>query len=85
MERIDTNGEWQSNDGITWALVTPSESFLEQRETDPEPELVPTPEVVAAQAISDEISARMNEANTIGEIKLAITEGLEAAIFSLGG
>ena len=43
------------------------------------------PEVVAAQAISDEISSRVDEALTIGELKLAITEGLNAALAQLQG
>jgi len=85
MDRTDANGEWKSDDGVTWLLVTPSTAFVEQQTAEPEPESIPSPEVVAAQAISDEISSRMNEANTISEIKLAITEGLEAAILSLGG
>ena len=85
MERIDENGEWESDDGAAWLLVTPSEAFLAQRAAEPEPETIPSAEVVAAQAISDEISVRMNEADSISEIKLAITEGLEAAITSLGG
>ena len=85
MERIDSNGTWQSEDEVLWALVTPSESFYSQQLQEPDQPPPSSPEVVAAQAISDEISSRMNEANTISEIKLAITEGLEAAITSLGG
>ena len=51
-----------------------------------EPWVAPSaPEVVAAQAISDEISSRMDEAVTIGDVKLAVTEGLEAAIIQLQG
>jgi hypothetical protein len=45
----------------------------------------PAAEVVAAQAISDEITIRLDPAGTIPEIKAAITEGLAAAIVSLGG
>ena len=45
----------------------------------------PSPEVVAAQAISDEISSRIESAETVSELRLAITEGLAAAITSLGG
>ena len=45
----------------------------------------PTPQVVAAQAISDEITVRLDPAGTIPEIKAAITDGLAAAIISLGG
>ena len=45
----------------------------------------PSPEVVAAQAISDEISLRIESAETVSELRLAITEGLSAAIISLGG
>jgi hypothetical protein len=45
----------------------------------------PAPEVVAAQAISDEITIRLDPAGTITEIKAAITDGLAAAIVSLGG
>ena len=85
MERIDSNGTWQSEDEVLWTLVTPSESFYSQQSQEPDQPQPSSPQVVAAQAISDEISARMNDANTISEIKLAITEGLEAAIFSLGG
>lgn len=51
---------------------------------EPVPEPLP-PTVVAAQAISDEITVRLEPANTIPEIKAAITEGLDAAIISLGG
>ena len=50
----------------------------------PEPE-PPTPEVTAAQAISDEISSRMDEAVTIGDVKLAVTDGLLAALATLRG
>ena len=85
MERTDANGEWQSDDGVTWALVAPSAAFLAQRAADPEPEPLQSPEVVAAQAIHDEISSRMDEALTIGELKLAITEGLDAALVQLMG
>ena len=45
----------------------------------------PAPEVIAAQAISDEITIRLDPAITISEIKAAITDGLAAAITSLGG
>ena len=45
----------------------------------------PAAEVVAAQAISDEITVRLDSAGTIPEIKAAITDGLAAAIVSLGG
>jgi len=85
MERTDVNGDWESEDGITWLLVTPSEAFIAQLAADPQPAPQPAPEVVAAQAISDEISVRLDPAGTITEIKAAITEGLAAAIVSLGG
>ena len=85
MERTDTNGLWQSEDGITWLLVEPSAAFLAQLAADPEPELQLSPEVHAAQTISDEITVRLDPAATIPEIKAAITEGLAAAIVSLGG
>ena len=45
----------------------------------------PAPGVIAAQAISDEITVRLDPAGTITEIKAAITDGLAAAIVSLGG
>ena len=51
---------------------------------DPEPEPLP-PAVVAAQAISTEITVRLDPAGTIPEIKAAIIDGLDAAIVSLGG
>ena len=85
MERTDVNGLWQSDDGITWLLVTPSEAFIAQQAAEPQPAPQPTAEVVAAQAISDEITVRLDPAGTITEIKAAITEGLAAAIVSLGG
>lgn len=50
----------------------------------PVPEPLP-PTVVAAQAISDEITIRLDPATTIPEIKAAIIDGLDAAIISLGG
>jgi hypothetical protein len=40
---------------------------------------------VAAQAISDEITIRLDPAGTLTEIKAAITDGLAAAIITLGG
>jgi hypothetical protein len=52
------------------------------RPVEPDP---PSPEVHAAQTISDEITVRLDPAGTITEIKAAITEGLAAAIVSLGG
>ena len=85
MERTDDNGLWQSDNGITWLLVTPSAAFIAQQAADPQPEPQPAPEVVAAQAISTEITVRLDPAGTIPEIKAAITEGLAAAIVSLGG
>jgi hypothetical protein len=85
MERTDNNGLWQSDDGITWLLVEPSAAFHAQQAADPEPEIQSAPQVVAAQAISDEITVRLDPAGTIPEIKAAITEGLAAAIVSLGG
>jgi len=85
MNRTDTNGEWTSDDGITWLLVAPSAAFLAQQAADPDPEPQPSPEVHAAQTISDEITVRLDPAGTIPEIKAAITDGLAAAIISLGG
>ena len=85
MERTDSNGLWASDDGITWLLVEPSEAFIAQLAADPQPALQTAAEVVAAQAISNEITVRLDPAGTIPEIKAAITEGLAAAIVSLGG
>ncbi len=85
MERTDDNGLWQSDNGITWLLVEPSAAFHAQLAADPEPELQSAPQVVAAQAISDEITVRLDPAGTLTEIKAAITDGLAAAIVSLGG
>ena len=85
MERTDNNGTWSSDDGITWLLVTPSAAFIAQQAADPQPAPQPTAEVIAAQAISDEITVRLDPAGTITEIKAAITDGLAAAIVSLGG
>ena len=85
MDRTDTNGPWTSEDGITWLLVAPSAAFLAQQAADPDPEPQPSPEVHAAQTISDEITVRLDPAGTISEIKAAITDGLAAAIVSLGG
>jgi hypothetical protein len=85
MDRTDTNGQWTSEDGITWLLVAPSAAFLAQLAADPQPEPQPSPEVHAAQTISDEITVRLDPAGTISEIKAAITDGLAAAIVSLGG
>ena len=85
MDRTDTNGQWTSEDGVTWLLVEPSAAFLAQLAADPDPEPQPSPEVHAAQTISDEITVRLDPAGTIPEIKAAITEGLAAAIISLGG
>ena len=85
MDRTDTNGQWTSEDGVTWLLVAPSEAFIAQLAADPQPEPQPSPEVHAAQTISDEITVRLDPAGTITEIKAAITDGLAAAIISLGG
>ena len=85
MDRTDDNGLWESEDGITWLLVAPSEAFIAQLAADPQPAPQPAAEVVAAQAISDEITVRLDPAGTISEIKAAITDGLAAAIISLGG
>ena len=85
MDRTDDNGTWTSEDGITWLLVAPSAAFHAQLASDPQPAVQPAAEVVAAQAISDEITVRLDPAGTISEIKAAITDGLAAAIVSLGG
>ena len=86
MERTTDQGDWVSNDGgVTWLLVNPSSAFTAQQAADPGSAPLPLPEVLAAQAIHDEISSRMDEALTIGELKLAITEGLDAAIIQLQG
>ena len=85
MERTDSNGLWASDNGITWLLTEPSEAFIAQQAADPTPAPQTAAEVVAAQAISDEITIRLDPAGTIPEIKAAITEGLAAAIVSLGG
>ena len=85
MDRTDDNGLWESEDGITWLLVAPSEAFIAQLAADPQPAPPSAAEVVAAQAISDEITVRLDPAGTIPEIKAAITDGLAAAIISLGG
>lgn len=50
----------------------------------PEPEPLP-PAAIAAQAISTEITVRLDPASTIPEIKAAIIDGLDAAIITLGG
>ena len=84
-DRTDDNGQWESEDGITWLLVAPSAAFHAQLAADPQPAVQPAAEVVAAQAISDEITIRLDPAGTISEIKAAITDGLAAAIVSLGG
>lgn len=85
MERTDDNGLWESDNGVTWLLVEPSAAFLAQQASDPEHAPQPTAEVIAAQAISDEITIRLDPAGTISEIKAAIIDGLAAAIVSLGG
>ena len=85
MDRTDDNGQWTTDDGITWLLVAPSEAFIAQLAADPTPAPQPSPEVHAAQTISDEITVRLDPAGTISEIKAAITDGLAAAIVSLGG
>ena len=85
MDRTDSNGIWASDDGMTWMLVEPSAAFIAQQAADPQPVPQTAAEVVAAQAISDEITVRLDPAGTIPEIKAAITEGLAAAIVSLGG
>ena len=85
MDRTDDNGVWESENGVTWLLVEPSAAFLAQQAADPDPEPQPSPEVHAAQTISDEITVRLDPAGTISEIKAAITDGLAAAIISLGG
>lgn len=85
MQRTDSNGQWESEDGITWLLTEPSEAFIAQLAADPDPVPQLSPEVHAAQAISDEITVRLDTAGTIPEIKAAIIDGLAAAIISLGG
>ena len=68
----------QATDGtVTSDTLVPSDETLEVES--------PTPEVIAAQAISDEISSRVGGATTIGELKLAITDGLDAALTQLKG
>ena len=40
MERLDINGRWTSDDGVTWVLVEPSETWLASipaESVDPEP------------------------------------------------
>ena len=85
MERTDSNGLWASDNGITWLLTEPSEAFIAQQAADPQPAPQTAAEVVAAQAISNEITVRLDPTGTIPEIKAAITDGLAAAIVSLGG
>ena len=86
MERNEDSGKWISEDGgTTWMLTEPSESFVAEQSSYTEPPPEPSPEVVAAQAISDEISSRIESAETVSELRLAITDGLAAAITSLGG
>lgn len=65
--------------------VIPAETlgFFEVADTEPPLEL-PSAEVIATQAIHDEISSRLDEAITIDAVKLAITEGLDAALAQLG-
>ena len=68
----------QATDGtVTSDTLVPSDETLEVES--------PSPEVHAAQTISDEITVRLDPAGTITEIKAAITDGLAAAIVSLGG
>jgi hypothetical protein len=60
-------------------------NFIERVDDGQPVEIYVAPEVVAAQAISDEISSRIGSAETVAELRLAITDGLEAAIIALGG
>jgi hypothetical protein len=60
-------------------------NFIERVDDGQPVEIYVAPEVVAAQAISDEISSRIGSAETVSELRLAITDGLEAAIIALGG
>jgi hypothetical protein len=69
--------EYSSNGTVTSTTLVVSDA-VPQEET-------PSAQVIAAQAISDEISSRVDEALTIGELKLAITEGLNAALAQLQG
>lgn len=54
---------------------------------DPEPETPTAPEVVAAQVIREEIDTRLaaSDVNSIAEMKVAIRDGLDAAVIRLGG
>ena len=86
INRTDANGNWISeDDGMSWTLVEPSTSFLDEQANSVDPPIMQTAEVIAAQAISDEINSRVGEASTIGELKLAITDGLNAALTQLKG
>lgn len=60
-------------------------NFIERVDDGQPVEIYVPPEVIAAQAISDEISSRIGSAETVSELRLAITDGLEAAIILLRG
>jgi hypothetical protein len=47
--------------------------------------VMPAPEVIAAQAISDEITTRVESATDFDGLKLAIIDGLSAALVQLQG
>jgi hypothetical protein len=86
INKTDASGNWISEDnGMSWTLVEPSTSFLAEQANSVDPPIMQTAEVIAAQAISDEISSRVGEASTIAELKLAITDGLNAALTQLKG
>lgn len=45
IERTDSNGRWESNDdGRSWALVEPSQAWLDERAAAVDPEPIPTAE-----------------------------------------
>lgn len=90
-ERVDADGVWRlGSDGVTEMLVEPSQAYLDRRaalasELEAAEPVTPDPVVVAADAIRDEITERLQPSgvNSIAEVKAAVIQGLDAAVARL--
>jgi len=68
IERTDIDGRWESPDnGTTWLLVAPSQTWLDARAADPDPEPIPSTLDLLAQMPVDEL-------RRVLELGVAITE-----------
>lgn len=85
LARTDTDGDWESPDGVAWSLTNPSDAWLAQREADRAGDTPSTDGamIMAAEALaraSVELDSKLGSSvTTIAGIKAATKEAIASA------